>query len=339
MVVQSRKWLITLNNYMDYGVNLSFVKQCFSSLKNVDYYCYSQEIGEQGTPHIHIFVYRQNPIRFDTLKKRFPKAHFDVAKGTCSENRDYVFKIGKWANDVKSETNIADSHYEFGELPVERQGSRNDLADLYDLVVAGASDIDIITDNPNFLLHLDKLDKIRQAYREKQFSNVFRKLDVTYIYGGAGVGKTRTVMEQYGYSNVYRVTDYTHPFDYYKGEDVIVFDEFRSSLKISDMLNYLDGYPLMLPCRYNNKVACYTKVFIISNIILSDQYLSVQKSEFETFKAFIRRINNIYQFSKFGKIKKFFDDNFNLISDLNGSFSLPLLEDLGVVKDITDTET
>lgn len=57
------------------------------------------------------------------------------------------------------------------------------------------------------------------------------------------------------------------------------------------MLKYLDGYPLMLPCRYSNKVACYTKVFLISNIPLSAQYPNVQLSEPETYCAFCRRIN------------------------------------------------
>ena len=27
------------------------------------------------------------------------------------------------------------------------------------------------------------------------------------------------------------LTDYTHPFDGYKGQDVIIFEEFRSDLK------------------------------------------------------------------------------------------------------------
>ena len=80
-------------------------------------------------------------------------------------------------------------------------------------------------------------------------------------------------MEKYGYQNVYRVTDYDHPFDSYKGQDVIVFEEFRSSLKIQDMLNYLDGYPCELPCRYNNKLACFTKVYIITNISFNQQYI------------------------------------------------------------------
>ena len=100
-------------------------------------------------------------------------------------------------------------------------------------------------------------------------------------------------MEDYGYDKVFRVTNYEHPFDSYKSEDVIVFEEFRSSLKIEDMLNYLDGYPLRLPCRYADKVACYTKVYIITNIPLEEQYPSVQQNHPETWAAFLRRINYI----------------------------------------------
>lgn len=302
MSIQSRKWLITCNNPLDYGFSFDYVQSALGTLKGIDYCCYSDEVGEQGTAHFHLFVYRHNALTFESLKKRFDKAHFDVARGTCSNNRDYVFKEGKWLVDKKAETNIFDSHFEFGELPVERQGARNDLADLYDLVVGGASDIDIINDNPNFILHLDKFDKVRQAYREKQYSTTFRQLDVTYIFGSAGTGKTRYVMDRYGYNNVYRVTDYVHPFDYYKGEDVILFDEFRSSLKIQDMLNYLDGYPLMLPCRYNNKVACYTKVYIISNIPLTKQFSKVQIDEPASFQALLRRIHHNCIMSPFGDL-------------------------------------
>lgn len=36
------------------------------------------------------------------------------------------------------------------------------------------------------------------------------------------------------------------------------------------MLNYLDGYPLMLPSRYADKAACYTEVYLVSNIPLEE---------------------------------------------------------------------
>ena len=123
--------------------------------------------------------------------------------------------------------------------------------------------------------------------------DIINKIDVTYLWGDTGVGKTRRVMEYYGYENVYRVTNYTHPFDGYHGEDVILFDEFRSSLPIADMLVYLDGYPVNLPCRYADKCACFTKVYIISNIPIEEQYKATQYNEVETYKAFLRRIHDI----------------------------------------------
>ena len=107
-------------------------------------------------------------------------------------------------------------------------------------------------------------------------------------------------MDKYGYENVSRVTDYKHPFDNYKGQDIVIFEEFRSSLKIQDMLNYLDGYPLDLPCRYNNKIACFTKVYIISNLPLNDQYRDIQREYEETWKAFLRRIHKVMYFTSDG---------------------------------------
>ena len=81
--------------------------------------------------------------------------------------------------------------------------------------------------------------------------------------------------------------DYTHPFDSYKStHKIIIFEEFRSSIKIQDMLNYLDGYPCELVARYNNKIACYLEVFLISNILLEQQYVNIQAESPETWKAF-----------------------------------------------------
>ena len=100
-------------------------------------------------------------------------------------------------------------------------------------------------------------------------------------------------MEKYGYENVFRVTDYLHPFDNYHGQDTIIFEEFRSGFRISDMLNYLDGYPLELPCRYANKWACYHNVYIVSNIPLSEQY---RNQPVESFNAFLRRLKGVIRF-------------------------------------------
>ncbi|AMJ40501.1 replication protein [Anaerotignum propionicum] len=260
----------------------------------------SDEVGgKERTHHTHIFIACSSAIRFSTIKNRFPQGHAEIARSTSATNRDYVFKEGKWENDQKAGTKIPDTQEEWGELPAERQGMRNDLADLYDMIKDGMTNFEIIEEVPEHLLNLDKIEKTRQTIREEQFNTTFRILEVIYIWGATNTGKTRSVMEQFGYENVFRVTNYQHGgFDGYKGQDVIIFEEFRSSLKIQDMLCYLDGYPLELPCRYVNKVACFTKVFIITNINLTEQYRANFCQDKETWDAFIRRINKVRVYKK-----------------------------------------
>jgi hypothetical protein len=295
---RSRKWQITINNPAEKGFTHERIKEELSKFSSMIYWCMSDEIGEEGTYHIHIFLALSSASRFSTIKSRFDGGHFEMANGTSQQNKDYVFKEGKWEKDKKAGTNLKETHEEYGEMPIERQGSRTDLQDLYDMINDGLSNYQIIEIESKFLFNIDKLERIRQTIREEQFKNEFRKLEVTYIYGSSGSGKTRGVMEKYGYQNVYRVTDYLHPFDGYKGQDVLVFEEFYSNnVKIHDMLNYLDGYPLVLPCRYMNQTACYTKVFLITNIPLAQQYLGIQEDHPETWIAFLRRIGSVQNFT------------------------------------------
>lgn len=298
---QSRKWQITINNPDQYAMPHYHIRECVALMKSVIYWCMADEIGEQGTYHTHIFLAGRSAIRFSTIKKIFPTAHIEMCKGTCQQNMEYVSKTGKWENDRKHETCVDGTFEEFGEMPVERQGKRNDLDDLYDMIKSGMNDHDIVNEDPTYMTLLDTIQKTRQLVVQEKFRETFRNLDVTYIWGDTGTGKTRSVMEGHGYSNVFRVTDYSHPFDAYSGQDVILFDEFRSSLLLADMLKYLDGYPLELPCRYLNKYACFTKVYIISNIPLAKQYTGAQVDNYETWLAFIRRIHTVKEF-KDGKI-------------------------------------
>lgn len=297
---RSRKWQLTINNPIEKEFTHDKIKEILFEFSNLIYFCMSDEIGENGTFHTHIYFVVENPAKFSTLKNRFPEAHIEMVNGTSLENRDYVFKQGKWLDDKKKETNIEDSHEEYGECPLERPGKRSDLANLYDMIREGKSNFEIIEENPKYMLHLDKIEKTRQTILESEFKNTFRKMRVEYVYGVTGAGKTRGVMEKYGYDKVFRVTDYLHPWDGYKGQDVVIFEEFKSSLRIQDMLNYLDGYPLELPSRYTNKIACYTKVFILSNILLEDQYRFVQQEDPGVWEAFLRRVHCVRLYSRSG---------------------------------------
>lgn len=289
--VQGRKWLLTINAPLEKGYTHEYIKYQLSTLKSVIYYCMADEIASKH--HTHVYILASSPIRFSTLKNHFDKAHIEKSYGTSTQNREYVFKEGKWCDDKKHETNLEDTHEEWGEIPDERQGARNDLTELYELLSDGLSNYEILEHKPEFIGQIERMDKVRQILQEEEYKDVFRNLSVTYIYGSTGEGKTRSVMSKFGYANVYRVTNYKNPFDQYKAQEVICFEEFDSSLPINQMLLYLDGYPVMLPCRYADKVACYTKVYILSNVDLRNQYIDVQMSNNETWKAFLRRIHNV----------------------------------------------
>ena len=300
--VQSRKWLLTFNNPEKYGFDHDNIKAALSKIKDVTYWCMCDEVGKEGTYHTHLFIFRKNTMRFSMIKNRFPTAHIDYCRGSTQENRDYIRKEGKHRETDKEDTNLPNTFEEFGECPREEQGKRSDLTELYGMIKDGMTNYDILERNPGYMLRLDDIEICRQILRQEEFKNTFREIKTEYWFGQTGRGKTRTVMEKFGYDKVYRVTDYFHPFDNYKGQDVMVFDEFRSSMKIQDMLNYLDGYPLDLPCRYNNKTACYTKVFIISNISLKEQYIDIQRNYQETWQAFLRRIHGVTVFGNGGPV-------------------------------------
>lgn len=298
METQARKYQLTINNPLDKNLDHDAIKLLLGRELKPLYWCIADEIGlENHTPHTHIYIQTKSPVRFSRIKKLFPTAHIERVRGSAAENRAYIQKSGKWANDSKTDTSIPGTFEESGELPKEPgQGARTDLTELYEKILDGMSNAEIMASDPNLAKHIEKMDKIRQDILEERFRTTWRNLTVIYIWGPTGVGKTRKIMETHGYGNVYRVTDYKHPFDRYASEPVLCLDEFRSSLMVGDMLNFLDGYPLSLPARYANRIACYETVFIVSNIDLKKQYPVVQMDETATWDAFLRRIHKVIEY-------------------------------------------
>lgn len=99
---RSRKWQVTINNPADKSLQRDELLEILSSFNGLIYYCLSDEVGENSTYHTHIYIVSNNAIRFSTMKKRFKKAHLEIARGSSIENRDYIFKLGKWKNHKKT---------------------------------------------------------------------------------------------------------------------------------------------------------------------------------------------------------------------------------------------
>ena len=94
---QSRGWSLTINNPKDNGFGHDMIIEKLHQF-HPRHFCLADEIGESGTYHTHIHLFSHSPIRFSTVKNRFPIAHIEKSMKGSAANRDYITKSGKWAD-------------------------------------------------------------------------------------------------------------------------------------------------------------------------------------------------------------------------------------------------
>lgn len=296
---QARKWALVINNPLEAGLDHAAIREILRRFAP-SYFCMADEVATTGTYHTHIFLLAPSPIRFSTIKNRFPTAHIEKAYGSAKANRAYILKEGQWADTDKAETSVSGTFEEWGDLPAEKEEEAPEMFKLIQDLRAGKPVMEIIEDNPKLAFRIREIETLRQAILEEKYSAENRALEVTYLYGASGTGKTRGIFETYDRKSICRITDYGGRngvrFDAYHCQDVLVLEEFHSQIPISAMLNYLDIYPLTLPARYTDRIACYTKVYITSNIPLEEQYRDIQRYQMETWRAFLRRVQNVIEY-------------------------------------------
>ena len=217
----TRKFQLTFNNPQTHGFTHERIRSILEQFPGLEYWCMCDETGEQGTPHTHLYMASKNAIQYETIHRRFYGVHVEAANGSHRENRDYIRKEGKWLDDAKHETNHPETFEEWGELPPDKSKGESQADRIMQMVMDGKTNAEILAELPTAYSKLNYIEQARQTLLEAQYKDKWRELSVTYIWGETGAGKTRSIMEQHGYSKVYRVTDYAHPFDNYKGQDVI----------------------------------------------------------------------------------------------------------------------
>ena len=101
-------------------------------------------------------------------------------------------------------------------------------------------------------------------------------------------------------SDVYkRQTHYNSgAFDGYDAHDVLILDEFRGQLAVSQLLTMSDPYPCKLATRYADRQAAYTSLYLLSNDGPWDWYPSATE---ETKRALCRRFPEVREFTSVGK--------------------------------------
>ena len=281
-MVRNRAWTFTCNYKTCECINDNDLESLLKKLEGIRYFKFSLEKGEKNeTLHRHGFLYFQNYVNFHSIQEVLNLCHIEPIKGDYKSYFEYLEKT----------PNKGFKSIEWGNPP--SQGKRTDLAEIMAMSKALVPLNDIRDTFPaQFIRNRTNIEKTHYDILTEKYMKTFRNMNVIYMFGKTGTGKTSYVLKKYNYE-VFRVTNYKHPFDGYQDEQVILFEEFRDSIPISEMLNYLDGHPTKLKARYQDRVACYTKVYIISNWSFCTLYKKEQKSDKNTYDAFKRRIHFI----------------------------------------------
>ena len=279
---QARRWVLTVNNPKESDEDM---EKYIRNLEHIKYAMFQREKGEEKeTIHFQIFLIFSICKRFSTIKNYFPTAHIEPAKGTNVQCRDYC---------SKTETRVS-GPYEIGNFAEER--SRTDIKGFYELIDSGASDLQIRELYPSlFLKEFNKLAKLRSMRKIDLFSMQERDIEVIYIYGQSGSGKTSYVNDLVRGTKCFHVSLYDNSaFSGYSGEDVIIMDEFKGEFKLQYLNMLLDGSSFVKLRGLNFAGhACFTKVYIMSNFYYKDLYKYEQNENEGQFFGFCRRLHKV----------------------------------------------
>lgn len=216
-----KKFCFTLNNYSEAEEQAIRTHVTLRAA----YAIVGHEVGEKGTPHLQGYVNLKKQSRFSTIKKMIPRAHIEKARGTDQDNKAYCSKAGNF--------------WEVGEL--QTAGKRNDLTAPCEALKAGQKLTAVAAANPEiFVKHhrgLEALAALVQKPRDPDNPPV-----VMWIYGPAGVGKTRFVFDSIAHSQIY-MKDSTVWWNGYEQQYCICLDDFDNGIPYRDLLRLLDRYP------------------------------------------------------------------------------------------------
>jgi len=269
----ARAWCFTLNNPLE--VRPSYIED------KHNYLIYQLEQGEQGTPHIQGYVQLKKPARLSAMVKWLPKAHFTQSRGTPQENTVYCSKEPRLEDTVI-----------YG-VPTT-SGRRTDLEGAIEIIRNAKRPLaEIMEQAPEvYVKYPQGMKDLCNYHVEKRTRGEFRIINVNVHWGKTGTGKTRTAVESNPDHYIIR-NEQAQWWDGYTGQSVLIIDEFKNWITLTQLLGLLDGYQCRLPVKGSFTYAQWTTVYITSNLPVDDWYPNIDP---EHKKALERRITNKIHF-------------------------------------------
>lgn len=265
MTQRSRNFCFTLNNYTDDEI---------VGIKNIKYkyIILGDEIGQNGTKHIQGYICFHNALSFSSLKKKIPRAHIEISKGSAEQNRKYC-----------SKEKIL---FEDGEIP--SQGQRNDLSNIREIIKDTGKMRDVVDVATSY--QSVRMAEVILKYHEPKRN---WKPTVKWYYGRTGTGKSYTAYSEL--DDPYVCGDTNQWWEGYDAHENVIIDDFRKDfIKFHLLLKLLDRYAFNVYCKGGNRQLLAKTIIITTPKHPRDTYDNHQD---EDIQQLLRRIDVIREFT------------------------------------------
>lgn len=324
---QSRTWFVTLRYFVkDSDGNILDTNTKEKVLHEFRNYRFkgqleigngSSEKNPDGYAHWQLLIWNRNgaAIRAKQLINKFPGIELSLPENIFAV-QNYVLKTETAAglDDAGNPVKVAE-HPDVVPLVLENgdwsgtqiPSGEAALRIVMDEFEQGKTGSEVIVAHPELGFHAQKIktwEELKLKGENAKWGRVIRdKPRVVYISGESGVGKTTFVYKQFTeqkvVKNLYTITDYKNPFDFYQNESACLFDEFVGAQQIEAeyLLKLLQGFPVELRRRYFNLYAGWDTVYFCSNLPF-EEMLNTYKCPRQQIRAIDNRFSEIYEMNK-----------------------------------------
>lgn len=242
----------------DYEQHLTRLRAYANHEKGPDYMVWGFETCPRtNRPHLQGYTHWANKRSIGAFSETFGNCWVHKPNASAAANRAYCLKIrpGDRPNQRWEE---------FGECP--RQGQRADWSQAVEQLRTSVPVVEVINAQPHLLPTIRALKEYQQLARPAPKA---RDVKVIYIHGPTGTYKTTAALE--AFPDAY-VKPHGQWWDDYRGEKVVVLDEYYSDIEYATLLRVLDRHPIRVPYKGGFYHAEYDTVIITSNAHLDQQY-------------------------------------------------------------------
>lgn len=233
--------------------------------EGITYFMAKLEQGEEDSRmHWHVYAHSKHEKGPQWWKKRFtcPWAHVDLIKREQEVSAVIAYV-------AKKETSLGFDPIELGRKPglcSSSYGRKEVAAEL----AAGRAYEEVAKENPHVtMLHYRGMQELAHLFEPEQ---ELRDIEVIVNWGVPGSGKTYECYNNHPAKDIYAKNLDSTFWDGYRGQPVLLLDEFTGQINVDALKRILDKYPYQINVKGSYTYAKWRRVYITSQHAPESKY-------------------------------------------------------------------